>query len=70
MAIHYYQEDDVKPGNPIQAKVIINHTSEKPKEVVKKEIKEQAQAPMVEMKPKPKQKRKAEIINTDQLTLF
>lgn len=25
MAVHYYDEDDIKPGKPINAKVIVNH---------------------------------------------
>lgn len=26
MAVHYYDEDDIKPGNPISGKVIVNHS--------------------------------------------
>lgn len=33
MAIHYYDEDDIKVGKPISAKVVVNHSSEKPKKV-------------------------------------
>jgi hypothetical protein len=28
MAIHYYDEDDLKPGKKIDAKVVVNHTVE------------------------------------------
>lgn len=29
MAIHYYDEDDLKIGKPIKAQVVVNHSSEK-----------------------------------------
>lgn len=29
MAIHYYDEDDLKVGKPIKAQVVVNHSSEK-----------------------------------------
>lgn len=36
MAMHYYDEDDIKPSNAVNAKVVVNHavakkTAEKPK---------------------------------------
>lgn len=30
MAIHYYDEDDIKPGKAINCKVVVNHTAELP----------------------------------------
>lgn len=34
MAIHYYDEDDIKPGKKVNAKVIVNHSVElTPKEI-------------------------------------
>lgn len=69
MAMHYYQEDDVKPGKSIDAKVIVNHSSEPNKAVT-----ETKQAPVVEMTTNKKQKsrksQKTQDIPSDQLTLF
>lgn len=31
MAIHYYDEDDLKPGKKIKGNVVVNHKVEKPK---------------------------------------
>lgn len=28
MAVHYYDEDDIKIGAPVNAKVVVNHTAE------------------------------------------
>ena len=28
MAVHYYDEDDVKSGKPVKCKVVVNHTAE------------------------------------------
>lgn len=28
MAIHYYDEDDIKPGASVKGKIVVNHTSE------------------------------------------
>lgn len=67
MAMHYYQEDNVNPGNPISAKVVVNH-SEAKQEVTKEEV------PIVEMapahNPKPRKTNKTKEIPSDQLTLF
>ncbi|MBD0822617.1 PcfK-like family protein [Aestuariibaculum marinum] len=30
MAIHYYDEDDLKPGKPVKCNVVVNHASEAP----------------------------------------
>lgn len=52
MAMHYYDEDGIKPGKPVNATVVVNHavakkTAEKPKEkkqpAVKKENPEDSQ---------------------------
>ena len=41
MAIHYYDEDDIKPGSPINGKVVVNHHVELSEEEIK-EAKEKA----------------------------
>lgn len=43
MAVHYYDEDNIKPGEPVQCKVVSNHIpelSEEEKEQARKEAKE------------------------------
>lgn len=40
MAVHYYDEDDIKVGKKINAKVVVNHHVEPPKQTAKKEPKE------------------------------
>jgi hypothetical protein len=42
MAIHYYDEDDIKPGAKVNARIVLNHAVEKKPKVVK---------PMKEVKP-------------------
>ena len=69
MALHYYQEDDIKVGNPINAKVVVNHSEEN-------KGSEKIQAPVIKMIPtptpvqKPARRKKESNISTDQLTLF
>lgn len=41
MAVHYYDEDDVKPGSPLSCKVVVNHVVEFTEEE-KEEAKRQA----------------------------
>lgn len=37
MAVHYYDEDDIKVGNPISGTVVVNHSAKnKPKEIIEK----------------------------------
>lgn len=47
MAIHYYDEDNIKPGKPLDCKVVVNHTlkkeENKPKAKPKKEVKKTAE---------------------------
>lgn len=33
MAIHYYDEDDIKPGAPVNCKVVVNHSIKNDKKV-------------------------------------
>lgn len=43
MAVHYYDEDDLKPGKKINAKVVVNHSIE-----LTEEDKEKAKADAIE----------------------
>jgi len=36
MAVHYYDEDDIKPGSPIECKIVTNHTVELTEEDIQK----------------------------------
>lgn len=59
MAVHYYDEDDIKPGKSIKAKVVVNHVielSEEEKAEAKKKAMEKA---IEEEKEKMKKKREA-----------
>lgn len=72
MAKHYYDEDDIKPGDKINAKVVINQTVELTKDDMAK-AKEEAMAKAIEeAKEKLTKKRtvKKETPSTDQPTLF
>jgi len=40
MAVHYYDEDNIKVGGKINAKAVVNHHVEPPKKTDKKEAKE------------------------------
>lgn len=50
MAIHYYDEDDLKVGKPISGKVVVNHSIEN--KVVQPEPKQPEQPKPVQKKPK------------------
>lgn len=43
MAIHYYEEDEIEVGNPINCKMVVNHTVE-----LTEEEKEQARQDAIE----------------------
>lgn len=43
MAVHYYDEDDIEVGNPVNSKVVVNHTIE-----LTQEEKEQAHRDAIE----------------------
>jgi hypothetical protein len=40
MAVHYYDEDDIKPGSPVNARVVVNHVPELSPEEIEKAKKE------------------------------
>lgn len=62
MAMHYYDEDDIKPGNPINCKVVVNHQAE----AIKKSFSESAESG----KNKPSKKLKVEAPVANQISLF
>lgn len=73
MAVHYYDEDDIKAGKPINCKVIVNHTVE-----LTPEEKEQARKNAIQkvhdeayasMKKKPVRKKEKES-DIQQMSLF
>jgi len=63
MAVHYYDEDDIKPGNKINATVVVNHSvKRKPKSKVAEPVMEK---PVVDKKPKV-----VKMIPENQVSLF
>lgn len=52
MAVHYYDEDDIIVGKPINAKVVVNHTDFKGKKVPTQQKAKTEKAKPVEKKPK------------------
>lgn len=46
MAVHYYDEDDIKPGSPINYKVVVNHAVQLTEEEISK-AKESALAQVI-----------------------
>lgn len=44
MAIHYYDEDDIRPGSPVKAQVVVNHLeTSKPIKKVKQQVQSENQ---------------------------
>lgn len=77
MAIHYYDEDDIKPGKKINAKVVVNHSVELSEDEIKKAKKKALDdviaAEKQRLREKPKKtitKTKAKVITTDVPSLF
>lgn len=65
MAVHYYDEKDIKVGKPINCNVIVNHKVGKEKTAIKTSHKEQS-AQIKKTAPKTKQ----ELFDQRQLSLF
>ena len=65
MAVHYYDEKDIKIGKPINCNVIVNHKVGKEKTTIKTSHKEQS-AQIKKTAPKTKQ----ELFDQRQLSLF
>lgn len=74
MAIHYYDEDDIKVGKPIDCKVVVNHSielTEAEKEKVRKEaIEKVTQEQIAKLKAKPVQTKKEKAPTVELQTLF
>lgn len=74
MAVHYYDEDDLKPGKKINAKVVVNHVvelTEQDKEDAKQKAIQQAIEEAKEKMQKKKTSKKVEAISeTEQTSLF
>lgn len=74
MAVHYYDEDDLKPGKKINAKVVVNHVvelTEQDKEDAKQKAIQQAIQEAKEKMQKKKTSKKVEAISeTEQTSLF
>ena len=54
MAVHYYDEDDIKVGKEINARVVVNHYIDPPKQTAKKEPKENPVQDLPKKTPKTK----------------
>ncbi|WP_372934481.1 PcfK-like family protein [Mariniphaga sediminis] len=74
MALHYYDEDKIDVGNPINSTVVINHKVELSDEE-KKEAREKAQQQLIEdekqrLKKRMQKKQKAKTVGDVQQSLF
>ena len=73
MAMHYYDEDNIDVGNPISAKVIVNHTielSDEEKKIAKEKAIEKIQEEQKEKLLKKSIKAKKEVKKEASLSLF
>ena len=73
MAVHYYDEDNIEVGEPINARVLVNHTVEltpEEKEEARKQAIERAQREAYQKLTQRKPATKKESINNVQMTLF
>lgn len=75
MAVHYYDEDNIEIGKPINARVVVNHTVEltpEEKEEARKQavqrVQSEAYTRMTQRKPAPKKENKNS--NNGQMTLL
>lgn len=73
LAVHYYDEDDIKVGNPIDCQVVVNHTIELTEEEIaeakaegRKRAEEEAYRSMKQVKPKKKKEPQSNV----ELSLF
>ena len=76
LAVHYYDEDDIDVGKPVNCKVIVNHAVEltpeeiaQAKEEAKKKIEQEAYEQMHGAK-KPKRETATKVVAQDIPTLF
>ena len=73
MAVHYYDEDSIEVGKPINARVVVNHTVEltpEEKEEARKQAIERAQREAYQKMTQRKPATKKENGNNVQMTLF
>jgi len=73
MAVHYYDEENVKVGAPVSAKVVVNHHVELSPEEIEEARKAALEKVMKEEEEKirkPKKKKKQEETKSNDLTLF
>ncbi len=71
MAVHYYDEDDIKVGSPMKCKVVVNHTVELTPEE-KEKAKKQAYQQIMDDEYKRLHKKSSKVAsnNSSQKTLF
>ena len=67
MAVHYYDEDDINVGNPVNSNVIVNHSIPAPKSKNKVSIAKPVDVPQVTTKPAAAKKSKPIIANQPSL---
>lgn len=73
MAVHYYDEDNIEVGEPINAQVVVNHTVEltpEEKQEARKQAIERAQREAYQKMTQRKPATKKENSNNVQMTLF
>lgn len=73
MAVHYYDEDSIEVGKPINAQVVVNHTVEltpEEKEEARRQAIEKAQREAYQKMTQRKLAAKKESSNNVQMTLF
>lgn len=74
LAIHYYVEDNVKPGNLVNCRIIVNHYIEPTEDEIKaareKAIKRLEEENYAALKKKQERKQKRNTGNVQQLSLF
>lgn len=73
MAVHYYDEDSIEVGKPINAQVVVNHTVEltpEEKEEARRQAIEKAQREAYQKMTQRKPATKKESSNNVQMTLF
>lgn len=67
MAIHYYDEDDIKVGSPVKGQVVVNRAIEPSKDKMAKAIASRESPPEI---PKPTKKGKPQVQVENQIALF
>ena len=68
MAVHYYDEDDIKPGADVKAQVAVNHRVEATKQKMEKAIETRKHS--TEVKKAPKKPASVDKVLVNQISLF